>query len=146
MVWVSQLRLLCFCPDRELMAPFRELLIKSRKFYWDESLQTLFDNTKLEIIKRVENGIKMFDCRKATCLSTDWCKIGMGFLLFQQMCNCQPIEGPDCGGDHWVVVYAGSRFTTDAESRYAPIEGEALAVVHGLGSCKICVLDCLRRS
>ena len=37
---------------------------------------------------------------------------------------------------------AGSRFTTEAESRYAPIEGEALALVHGLESCRIVVLGC----
>ena len=38
------------------------------------------------------------------------------------------------------MVYAGSRFTRDAESRYAPIEGEALAFVFGLISCKMYTL------
>ena len=41
-------------------------------------------------------------------------------------------------------MFAGSRFTTDAESRYAPIEGEALAVVYGLESCRIFVIGCPR--
>ena len=126
----------------EVMAPFRDLLKKDNKFYWDSALETLFQQTKLVIIKKIEHGIKTYDCSKATCLSTDWCKHGIGFLLFQQACRCDPIEGPNCGGDHWVVVFAGSRFTTSAESRYAPIEGEALAVVYGLVSCKIFILGC----
>ena len=35
---------------------------------------------------------------------------------------------------------AGSRFTKDAETRYAPIEGEALALVYRLQSCRMFVL------
>ena len=102
----------------ELMLPFRELLKHNQKFYWDQSLESLFQSTKLKIIAQIEEGIKSFDCKKATCLSTDWCKNGVGFFLFQQSCACPPMEGPHCGGDHWKVVFAGSRFTTDAESRY----------------------------
>ena len=41
-------------------------------------------------------------------------------------------------------MFAGSRFTTDAKSRYVPIEGEALAVVYGLESCRIFVIGCPR--
>ena len=126
----------------ELMAPFRDLLKKNQKFYWDPALEQLFQQTKIKIIDQIKEGIKMFDCRKATCLSTDWSKTGIGFLLFQQACRCEPIEGPHCGGGHWVVVFAGSRFTTSAESRYAPVEGEALAVVYGLYSCKMFILGC----
>ena len=36
----------------------------------------------------------------------------------------------------------GSRFLHDAESCYAPIEGECLAVVYGLQKCKHFVLGC----
>ena len=39
-------------------------------------------------------------------------------------------------------MFAGSRFTRPAESRHAPIEGEALAVVHGLKSTRHFVLGC----
>ena len=84
----------------------------------------------------------MYNCNKATCLATDMCKTGIGFFLFQQSCSCDPIEGPHCGGGHWFVVFAGSRFTTDAESRYAPVEREALAVVYGLDSSRMFVLGC----
>ena len=40
------------------------------------------------------------------------------------------------------MVYAGSRFTRGPETRYAPIEGEALAAVYGLQSCKYFILGC----
>ena len=40
------------------------------------------------------------------------------------------------------LVVAGSRFTTPTESRYAPIEGEALAVVYGLEKYRMFVLGC----
>ena len=36
----------------------------------------------------------------------------------------------------------GSRFLKEAESRYAPIEGEALAVAYALEKCKMFVLGC----
>ena len=36
----------------------------------------------------------------------------------------------------------GSRFLHDAEERYAPIEGECLAVVYGLKKCRYFVLGC----
>ena len=39
---------------------------------------------------------------------------------------------PDCSTDGWRITLAGSRLLTLAEQRYAPIEGEALAVARGL--------------
>ena len=39
-------------------------------------------------------------------------------------------------------MFAGSRFTTPTESRYAPTEGEALAVSWGLNNAKMFVLGC----
>ena len=42
----------------------------------------------------------------------------------------------------WKIVYAGSRFTTDAEQRYAPIEGEAMALLFALDSCRMFVMRC----
>ena len=35
-----------------------------------------------------------------------------------------------------------SRFTKDAESRYSPVEGEALAMIYGLEACRMFVLGC----
>ena len=51
-------------------------------------------------------------------------------------------KAPYCGPGHWKLIFAGSRFTKDAESRYAPVEGEALALVYGLQQCRMFVLGC----
>jgi hypothetical protein len=76
----------------------------------------------------VTEGVKIFDMNRLMCLLTDWSKLGLGFFLIQKHCNC-PSEVPKCCPDRWRLVFTGSRFTHPAESRYAPIEGEALAVV-----------------
>ena len=50
---------------------------------------------------------------------------------------------PTCYPEGWHLVFAGSRFTTPAERRYAPTEGEALAVSWGLNNAKMFVLGCM---
>ena len=66
----------------------------------------------------------------------------MGFWLCQKHCSCpvvsQPIPG--CCPTGWQTVYCGSKFCSPAESRYHPIEGEALAATYGLQKCKFFVL------
>ena len=127
----------------EVMAPFRELLkTKDRKFYWDSTLDRIFEESKRRITKEIENGVKTFEVNRTTCLSTDFSKTGIGYFLFQKHCHCATEDGPNCGEDHWKLILAGSRFTNDAESRYAPVEGEALALVYGLESCRMFVLGC----
>ena len=41
-----------------------------------------------------------------------------------------------------MLVFAGSRFTTESERRFAPIEGECLAAAHGLERCRMFTLGC----
>ena len=86
-------------------------------------------------MEAIEAGIRTFEIGKWTCLLTDFCKTGIGFFLMQKKCNCQDIN-PYCCSNVWHLVFAGSRFTNGAESRYAPVEGEALAVSWGLRSIK----------
>ena len=125
----------------EAMTPFRELLAsKKRTFYWDEELSRVFEQLKHEIIRSAREGVCTFEIDRPTCLATDWSQKGIGFSLTQKHCDCQGTVDPNCGGGHWKLIFAGSRFTKDAESRYAPIEGEALALVHGLKSCRMFVL------
>ena len=86
-----------------------------------------------------------FEKDRVTCLSTDWSKVGIGFTLTQKYCDCPKQQdtdtwSPTCGKGHWRLVLAGSRFTKSAESRYAPIKGEALAVVYGLKQCRKFIL------
>ena len=126
-----------------LMAPFRELLAGAkRKWYWDSTLTQIFEESKKHIISQIIDGVKSFETHRPTCLSTDWSRSGIGFFLWQKHCDCPTYDNPHCGNGHWRVVYAGSRFTTPAESRYAPIEGEALAAIEGLESCRMFILGC----
>ena len=123
------------------MAPFRDLLkTKNQKFYWDETLDRVFEESKAKIVELIKEGVKTFDRDRVTCVSTDFSKKGLGYTLTQKHCTCQPPYKTTCGNGHWHLVLVGSRFTTSAESRYAPIEGEALAAVYGLNQCKYFVM------
>ena len=126
-----------------VMAPFRELLRKNCKFYWDSALSSIFEQSKREIVECVKDGVKMFSLARVTCLATDWSRIGIGFFLLQKYCDCTDmLKAPVCGPGHWKLVFAGSRFLRDPETRYAPIEGEALAVVFALEQSRVFVLGC----
>ena len=127
----------------EAMAPFRELLrTKDHKFYWDAKLDKQFEESKRNIVGEIKEGVKMFEMNRLTCLSTDYSKSGIGYFLFQKHCRCPTESGPNYGENHWKIILAGSWFTKDAESRSSPIEGEALALIYGLESCRMFILGC----
>ena len=124
------------------MAPFRELLSKSKQFYWDETLDQLFNESKEEILRHVVQGFKSFDVTKTAALSHDWCNIAFGYTLWQKHCRCKlpPVLTKDfmnCGRNHWKIVFAGSRFLRDAS-----IEGESLSLTNALSSCRMFVQGC----
>ena len=91
--------------------------------------------------KKLKKAYAIFDPARPTCLATDWSKTSIGFWLFQKHCQCPGLK-PFCCHDGWKITMVGSRFTHPAESRYAPIEGEALAVTYGLDSARFFVLGC----
>ena len=93
------------------------------------------------IIKEIHSGVEIFDKSRPTCLATDWSKEGIGFWLFQKHCKC-PSTKPFCCKTGWKITLVGSRFTSGAESRYAPVEGEALAVVDALDKARHFTLGC----
>ena len=123
------------------MEPFRDLLKPKSTFYWDQQLDDLFNESKKIITQEVEHGVKIFDNTRPTCIATDWSKTGIGFWLLQKHCTC-PGSTPICCKTGWRTALVGSRFTHAAESRYAPIEGEALAVAEALNKAKYFVLGC----
>ena len=125
----------------DIMLPFRSLLKPSTTFEWTDALQQAFDRSKLVIIAEIEHGVTIFDKEKPTCLATDWSKHGIGYWLFQKHCQC-PSSDLFCCRDGWKITLVGSRFTHEAESRYAPIEGEALAVADALDKARHFVLGC----
>jgi len=125
----------------ERMLPFRDLLKQGKRLEWTERLTKLFEESKAIIINEIHHGVEIFDKSKPTCLATDWSKNGIGFWLFQKHCSC-PTKKPFCCKTGWKVTLVGSRFTSGAESRYAPIEGEALAVVDALDKARHFTLGC----
>ena len=125
----------------ERMLPFRELLKPGTPFNWNEHLQNVFDESKLLIASEIEEGVCIFDPKRPTCLATDWSKVGIGFWLLQKHCTCSKKE-PFCCPSGWKITLVGSRFTHPAESRYAPVEGEALAVADSLDKARFFVLGC----
>ena len=123
------------------MAPFRDLLKPGNKFEWTPDLDEAFEKSKIEIVRLVKNGVKMFDPKLVTCLSTDFCQTGLGWILQQKVCTCAVVS-PVCCSEGWRLVLAGGRFTIPAESRYSPTEGEMLAVAVGLESSRYYTLGC----
>ena len=125
----------------ERMSPFRELLKPGNRFEWTPALQDAFEESKAVIASEVEEGVRIFDPSKPTCLATDWSKDGIGFWLLQKHCDCAGTE-PFCCNTGWRITLVGSRFTHAAETRYAPVEGEALAVADALDKARYFVLGC----
>ena len=129
--------------ESRIMEPFRDLLKKGRKFYWDDNLSNLLQYSKDEIIRRAQEGVKVYDLNRTTCVATDWSKTGLGFTLTQKHCKCSGLPNPNCGNGHWKLVHAGSRFTQDGERNlFSPTEGECLAAVYGLEKCRMFTLGC----
>ena len=123
------------------MLPFRELLKPSTPFQWSDELTKALETSKAHICQAIQGGVEIFDKGCPTCLFTDWSKNGVGFWLTQKHCNCQGTN-PFCCREGWRVTLVGSRFNYSAESRYAPVEGEALAVAEALDRARHFVLGC----
>ena len=125
------------------LLPFRDLLKKDTTWFWDDVLDSLFHDTRASIAAEVEKSITSFDPDRATCILTDWSKSGLGYVLVQKHCACDDAH-PHCCTNGWKVCGVGSRFTSSAESRYSPTEGEALAIVNALDKTKYLTLGCSR--
>ncbi len=123
------------------MSPFRALLKPSTPFSWNDDLQHAFDASKSEITSRIKEGVTIFEKDRPTCLATDWSKDGIEYWLFQKYCQC-PSNEIFCFQAGWKITLVGSRFTHPAESRYTPVEGEALAVADALDKARHFVLGC----
>ena len=123
------------------MAPFRHLLKPKTKFEWTEELDKSFKLSKENIIMKIKQGVELFDTNLPTCLATDFSTTGIGFFLLQKICKCES-RVPTCCPEGWRLCLVGSRFLHDAETRYAVIEGEALAVAFALKQCRHFILGC----
>ena len=126
---------------RDMMAPFKPFLCPKRKCEWSDELDKAFTAFKSAIADAICHGVEIFDPTRRTCLRPDWSTKGIGYFLLQKHCACA--SGiPGCCQSGWRVTLAGSRFLTPAEQRYAPGEGEALAVVWGVEQTKYFTQGC----
>ena len=124
-----------------LMEPFKPLLSPKTPFYWSPELEKAFTHSKTAISDEIREGVQIFDPSRRTCLSPDWSTTGVGYWLHQQHCSCRALT-PGCCPGGWRVTLAGSRFLRDAEKRYAPVEGEALAVAWALEDSRFFTMGC----
>ena len=116
---------------RDMMEPFRKFLSPKEKFVWNSELDAIFNESKSRIVEAIKEGVQIFDVSRRTCLRTDWSKQGIGYFLAQKHCLCDG-DSFGCCPNGWRINLAGSRFLNSAEQNYAPVEGEALAVVWAL--------------
>ena len=125
-----------------LMQPFRDLLkpTATKKVYWDEHLQGLFNQVRDTICSMAADGLAYFDKSRRTAVLTDWSRTGIGFVVLQQHCTCKSDNIPFCCKGGWRLALCGSRNLSAAESNYSAVEGEALAVVWCLKKARIFLL------
>ena len=133
-----------FLATAPVMVYFRDLLKKptGKQVYWDENLQEKFRHVQDIICRLAKDGLTYYDKLRPTVAVTDWSREGVGFVILQQYCNCTSIDTPFCCRDGWKIALCGSRFLTPAESGYAAVEGEALAVTWCLQKARLFLLGC----
>jgi len=108
----------------ELSRPLRPLLKTCNEFTWDAEHTSAFTNVKTALVSTPL--LAHFQLGQPLRLETDASVLhGLGYVLWQQQ------------GEHWCLLECGSRFLSDAESRYAVIELECLAVVWAVKKCSL---------
>ena len=101
----------------DALAPLKPLLKKGNIFIWLPEHQTAFE--KARSILSSKKTLAYYHPNRATRLYVDASRLnGLGFVLKQMNDN-----------GIWQTVQAGSRFLSEAETRYAMVELELLAIV-----------------
>ena len=125
----------------EMLEPFKKFLSPRTKFEWNEELNSAFEMSKEAIISAIKDGVEIYDPMKRTCLRTDFSEKGLGYFLSQKHCDCEePLPG--CCDYGWRITLAGSRFLKPSETRYSPVEGEALSAAWSLEHTKYFTQGC----
>ena len=85
----------------KVMEPFRELLASKTRtvWFWDSVMDNLFQKSKEEIARQIQEGVQAYEMDRPTCLATDWSRTGLGFVLSQKHCRCRDVT-PNCGQGH----------------------------------------------
>ncbi len=106
----------------KLLSPLKPLLKKGVKFDWLPEHQAAFDVARQHLSSA--KTLTYYDPSRRTRLICDASRLfGLGFILKQE------VQGV------WKPVQAGSRFLSSAESRYAMIELELLAIAWAAQKC-----------
>ncbi|XP_045105474.1 uncharacterized protein LOC123500985 [Portunus trituberculatus] len=115
-----------FTPDIAAAAQLlRPLLSPKRTFTWTADHDEAFNHVKTVLLQ--PPVLAHFDPALPVVLQTDASRLhGIGYALLQD-------HGQGCTR----LVQCGSRFLTDAETRYATIELELLAVVWAMSKCRL---------
>ena len=107
------------------LQPLRILLKKEQEWFWDESMTKAFERTRVAMTS--VDKLARYNSKLPAVLETDAsCLNGMGFALFQVEEDGRKL-----------LVEAGSRCLTPAESRYAVCEIEMAAAVWAMKKCKL---------
>ena len=116
----------------EAQGVLRELRQKKNMFSWGDAHDKAFEAVKT-CLTRLQT-LTLFDPELETRIETDGSKLkGLGYSLQQfhgRGCKCK------CTQQIWKSIQCGSRFLSETESRYAPIEFEALGVAWGVNKCR----------
>lgn len=114
-----------FYPDiAHMSTALRPLTSKTMAFTWLPDHQQAFDSMKRFLTSSVI--VKFFDCSLQTEVLTDASRLkGLGYALVQR--------NPDGAIN---LVSCGSRSLSGAESRYATVELECLAITFALEKCR----------
>lgn len=115
-----------FSPDIARTAqPLRPLMSPKRSFLWTADHDAAFDRVKTALSS--PPVLASFDPALPVILQTDASRLyGIGYALLQ-----------DHGNGRLRLVQCGSRFLADAETRYATIELEMLAVCWAMAKCRL---------
>ena len=111
--------------------PLRAMLKKDNVFHWEEQQTRSFQKIKALIAKANEMPLRYYDRTKPVKVQADASLRGLGACLIQEF-----------KGEDQLIAFA-SKSLTDAETRYANIERELLAIVF---ACQWFSTYLLRRS
>ena len=116
-------------PDlKHAMEPMKGLLKKKNAFVWNES------HTKsMEAVKAIITGsqcLAHFNPKLPTMLLADASRTGLGYVLIQteETPSSKPVRK---------LITCGSRFLSEAESNYAVVELELLAIQWAIKKCRL---------
>ena len=111
----------------DMLAPIKPLLKKGVLFQWLPEYQAAFEKAREHLAS--PKTLAYYCPRRHTRLIVDASRLnGLGFVLKQQQDDST-----------WRAVQAGSRFLSSAETRYAMIELECLAIAWACEKCRMFV-------